>query len=132
MGEVMQHNWVPYVAIASGTAYVMKMVFIFSTDNTAPDLATSICYIGGLLLGVAAAIGFGLRQRRGRRTVVAVGSAVLLVAWVMGLGDFTSPLFEQFTDEAYAAEELPLGLLGVVLIALGARGKLGSREPAVA
>jgi hypothetical protein len=124
----VKHSWVPYVAIAAGTAYVVKMVLIFGTDDTAPDLATAVCWFAGLILGVAAAIGYGLRQPRGRRALVAVGGAVLLVAWVFGLGDITSPVFEQVTDTSYGPEELPLGLLGVVLLAIGALSRGSGRE----
>jgi hypothetical protein len=124
----MKHSWVPYVAIAAGTAYLTKMVLIFGTDDTAPDLATAVCWFAGLILGVTAAIGYGLRQRRGRRALIAVGGAVLLVAWVLGLGDITSPVFEQVSDASYAPEELPLGLLGVVLLALGALSRGSGRE----
>ena len=128
----MKHSWVPYVAVAAGAAYVLKVALIWGSGDTANDTVVGVLYISGLLLGIAAAVGTGLRQRRGRRTLVGAGLAVLLVAWVMGIGDYLKPLFELFSDKEYVAVEGPLGLLGVVLMALGARGKLTEREPLAA
>ena len=127
------HRWVPYVAVAAGAAYVLKVAVIWGSDDTASETLTGVLYIGGLLLGIAAGIGAGLRQRRGRRAVVAVALPVLLVAWVMGLGDTLKPVFEAFSDAEHVAVEGPLLLLGLVLLGLGARAGLsGDREPAAA
>jgi len=128
---MMKHAWVPYVAIAAGTAYVLKVALIWGSGDTANSTVTGILYISGLLLGIAAAVGTGLRQRRGRRALVAVGLAVLLVVWVMGLGDALKPVFGLFSDKEYVEVEGPLALLGFVLLALGARGKMAEREPAL-
>lgn len=125
----MKHNWVPYVAVAAGTAYVLKVALIWGSGDTASTTVVGALYVAGLLLGIAAAVGAGLRQRRGRRAIVGAGLAGLLVAWVTGLGDNLQPVFELFSDKEYVAVEGPLGVLGVVLIALGARAKLAEREP---
>jgi drug/metabolite transporter (DMT)-like permease len=129
----MKHSWVPYAAVAAGAVLLLKAVLIFGAQGDDFGAVTGVLYLAGLLLALAAAIGFGLQQRRGRRTLVAVAGVVALVAWVIGVGDLTAPAFESvFGDEAYVGDEGPIGLLGVVLLALGARGRLGSREPAVA
>ena len=119
MGEDM-HRWVPYVTVAAGAAYVLKVALIWGSDDTASDAVVGALYLGGLVLGIAAGIGTGLRQRRGRRAVVAVALPVLLVVWVMGLGDVLKPVFGAFSDAGHVAVEGPLLLLGLVLLALGA------------
>lgn len=127
------HRWVPYVAVAAGAAYVLKVALIWGSDDTANDAVVGVLYLGGLLLGIAAGIGAGLRQPRGRRAVVAVALPVLLVAWVMGLGDLLKPVFGAFSDAEHVQVEGPLLVLGLVLLALGARARLsGDREPAPA
>ena len=126
----MKHNWVPYAAIASGASLLVMTVMVFATKDEVSEAAAVPFYFAGILLGVAAAIGVGLRSRPGRRALVGVPLAVLVVAWCMGLGDFTAPLFEAaFGDEEYIGDQGPIGLLGVVLIVLGARAKITEREP---
>ena len=127
------HRWVPYVAVAAGAAYVLKVALIWGSDDTASDAVVGALYISGLLLGIAAGVGAGLRQRRGRRALVGTALPLLLVAWVMGLGDYLQPVFARFSDAEHVAVEGPLLLLGLVLLALGARaGLAGDREPVAA
>ena len=126
----MKHSWVPYAAIAAGASLLIMTVLVFATEDDISEAVAVPFYFAGILLGVAAAIGLGLRSRPGRRVLVAVPLAVLVVAWAMGLGDFTAPLFEAaFGDKEYIGDQGPIGLLGVVLLALGARGKLAARDP---
>ena len=125
----MTHSWVPYAAVAAGAAYVLKVALIWGSDDTANDTVIGILYFAGLLLGIAAGIGAGLRQRRGRRALVGTVLSVLLVVWVMGLGDVLKPVFAAFSDAGHVAEEGPLLVLGLVLLALGARSRMGEREP---
>ena len=122
------HRWVPYVAVAAGAAYVLKVALIWGSDDTFNENALGVLYLGGLLLGIAAGIGAGLRQRRGRRALVGIALPVLLVSWVMGLGDLLKPVFELFSDAEHVAVEGPLLVLGVVLLALGARAGASDRS----
>jgi hypothetical protein len=129
----MNHSWVPYAAIAAGASLLVMTVLVFATEDKVSDATAAPFYLAGLLLAVAAAIGAGLRSRPGRRLLIAVPLVVLIVAWAMGLGDFTTPVFEAlFGDKKYVGDQGPIGLLGVVLLALGARAKIADREPAVA
>jgi hypothetical protein len=129
----MKHSWVPYAAIAAGASLLVMTVLVFATEDKVSDSTAVPFYFAGLLLGIAAAIGAGLRSRPGRRLLVAVPLAVLVVAWAMGLGDFTAPLFEAVLgDKEYIGDQGPIGLLGAVLLALGARATLTDHEPALA
>ena len=129
----MKHSWVPYAAIAAGASLLVMTVLVFATEDKVSEATAVPFYFAGLLLGVAAAIGAGLRSRPGRRILVAVPLAVLVIAWAMGLGEFTEPLFEAaFGNREYVGDQGPIGLLGVVLLLLGARAKITDREPALA
>jgi hypothetical protein len=119
-------KWVPYVSVAAGASFLLSSVIVFVTDGDEPAVAVAL-YFAGIALAVAAGIGFGVGRRRGRRAVVAVASAVLVVAWVMGIGDLLTPFFELFSDKEYAGDEGPSVLIGIVLLALGARAGM-SRE----
>lgn len=129
----MKHSWVPYSAIAGGASLLVMTVQVFATENRVSDSAAVPFYFAGLLLAVAAAIGAGLRSPRGRRTLVALPLALLVVAWAFGLGDLTSPVFEAVLGDAeHVGDQGPIGLLGVVLLVLGARAKIAERPAATA
>lgn len=116
-------GWVPYVAITAGAGLLLKAALIFATEGGINESITAVLYLGSLLLALAAAIGQGLRSPNGRRTLVAIGLSVALVAWVMGIGDLLTPLFEQISEREYVGDEGPIGILGLVLVILGARAK---------
>jgi hypothetical protein len=129
----MKHSWVPYAAIAAGASLLVMTVLVFATEDKVSDSTAVPFYFAGLLLGIAAAIGAGLRSRPGRRILVAAPLAVLVIAWAFGLGEVTEPLFKAaFGNKDYVGDQGPIGLLGVVLLALGARATLTDREPALA
>ena len=137
----MKHTWVPYVAIAAGAALLLKAVLIIGNgDGDFGGVSTTFMYLGGLILALVAAVGFGLNQRVadgyqrvGRRSLVAIGSVALLILWVMGISDLTAPVFEAVIgDEVYVGDEGPVGLLGAVLIALGARARMTERQSVLA
>ena len=121
-------KWVPYVAVAAGATLLLKVGILFSNPQDDGPIPP-VLYLVGLLLALAAAIGFGLRQRRGRRALVAVGASLLLVMWVIGLGDLLTPVFEVFSDDPTYGDEGPIGVLGLVLLAIGALAGRGDREP---
>lgn len=118
-----RHAWVPYVAVVAGTLLLLKAVLIIGSGNDISEGAMAVLYLGGLLLGLVAAVGAGLRQRKGRRTLVGVGCAFGLLLFVMVLTDGLAGLFTVFSDAAWVADEGPIGLLGLILIALGARAR---------
>lgn len=122
-------NWVPYVAIAAGGMLLLKAVLIIGSGGNDFGPLTGLLYLAGALLALAAAIGTGMRQRIGRRALVGTALTVLVVLWFLGLGDLLTPVFQLFSPEEYVNDEGPIGLIGLVLLALGARAKIGQREP---
>lgn len=117
------HSWVPYAAVAAGAALLIKAVAIVGSEDQVSSGAMVGLYLGGLLVGLVAAVGAGLRARRGRRTLVGVGLAFLLVAYTMVLSDGVGELFAITSDAPWVADEGPVGLLGLVLLVCGARAR---------
>ena len=124
-------SWVPYVAIAASAVLLVKAVIVVSSEDEVLTATTGWMYLTGLLLAIAAAVGYALGRER-HRALVGVGLVLAIVAWVIGIGDLLTPLFELFSDSEYLGDEGPIGILGVVLLTLGARAKIGDREPALA
>ena len=124
----MKHSWVPYTAIAAGAVLLAKAVIVISSNDEVLTSATAWMYLVGLLLAVAAAVGHALNRER-HRTLVVIGLVLAIVAWVIGVGDLLTPVFEVFSDSEFLGDEGPIGLLGVVLLVLGARASLTEREP---
>lgn len=121
-------SWVPYVTIAAGAVLLLKAVIVIGSDDEVLTSSTAWMYLAGLLLAAAAAIGYAV-GRRTHRILVGVGLIVAITAWVMGIGDLLEPAFRVFSDSEFLADEGPIGLLGVVLLVLGARSSLSTREP---
>lgn len=71
-----RHTWVPYVGAAAGAALLLKAVLIIGSGNDVGEGPMAVLYLGGLLLGVVAAVGAGLRRHG-----VAAGSASRWPAW---------------------------------------------------
>jgi drug/metabolite transporter (DMT)-like permease len=113
-------KWVPYATVAAGASLVLMSAVVFASRSDGPDWAV-VPYLLGLALALAAAIGYGVSRRRGRRTVTAVGLSALVVLWAMGIGDLLTPVFEVFSKEDYVGDQGPIALMGVVLLVLGAR-----------
>lgn len=120
---VSRHAWVPYVAVASGAALLLKAVLMIATEDGLADPVEGGLYLGGILLGIVASIGAGLQRRKGLRTLTAVGLSLLLLAFITSLGEVFEPVFAAISDARWVREEGPIGLLGVVLLLLGARGR---------
>jgi len=119
-----RHTWVPWVAALSGAAYTLKVTLILATDNTMPEAPLGVLYLSALALGLVAAVGAGLRQRAAvRRVAVGFGSALLLVAWIMGLGEVLEPLLAQVSDARHVQEEVPILLAGLMLLGLAWRAR---------
>ena len=115
---VSRHRWVPAVGALAGLALTVKAGLIIGTGDAIAEQPMAILYLSGIAVGVASAIGFGLRRSRlALRLAVAVGAPLLLVAWIMGLGEVVEPLFHLVSDAQYVRDEGPIGLLGVTLLA---------------
>lgn len=114
-----QHTWVPWVAALAGAAYTLKVLIIAVAGDDMSDAVYGALYLGGLALGLLACAGAGLRQRGWTRSIsVGLGAAVLLVMWIMGLGDVLKPVIGLVTDSQEAKDEVPILIAGLVLLAL--------------
>lgn len=119
MAHAPRHTWVPYVAALAGAALTLKVTLILATGDGGPDWPYAVLYLGGLVLGIAAAVGAGLRQRGAlRRGAVGLGGVLLLVAWIMGLGEVLEPVVALVSDTTYVQEEVPILVAGLVLLGL--------------
>jgi len=113
-----RHRWVPAVGALAGLALTVKAGLIIGTGDAIAEQPMAILYLTGLGVGAAAAIGLGLRRNKlALRIATAVLAPLLLIAWIMGLGEVVEPLFQLFSDAQYVRDEGPIGLLGVVLLA---------------
>ena len=120
-----RHTWVPWVAALAGAAFTLKVVLIFASGNELPGGPLAVLYLSGLALGIAAAVGAGLRQRGALRSVgVGLGSVLLLVLWIMGFGDALKPVVGLVSDTTYVKDEVPVLLAGLVLLALAWRARV--------
>lgn len=114
-----RHTWVPYVAAAAGTALLVKGALGAWRGESTPDTAMAVLYLGGLLLGVVAAAGVGLRQRGLLRGLaVGGGVAAALVLWIIGLGEVLEPVVGVLTDVRHTQEEVPVAVAGLGLLLL--------------
>lgn len=114
-----RHTWVPYVAAAAGTALLVKGSLGAWRGESTPDTAMAVLYLGGLLLGVVAAAGVGLRQRGLLRGLaVGGGVAAALVLWIIGLGEVLEPVVGVLTDVRHTQEEVPVAVAGLGLLLL--------------
>lgn len=112
-----RHRWVPAVGAFAGMTLTVKAGLIIGTGNAVAEQPMAILYLGGLALGVVAAVGLGLRRRPiALRIATAVVAPLLLVAWIVGLGEAVEPLFGMVSDAQHVRDEGPIGLLGVLLM----------------
>ena len=118
-----RHTWVPFVAAAAGAVLALKAVLVVATEDGVPG-AIGVLYLLGLLLGLAAAVGAGLRQTGWARSLgIGLGAAVLLLLWVMGLGEVVEGAVGAVTDDEHAPVEAPILLAGLVLLGLAWRAR---------
>lgn len=114
-----RHTWVPWVAALAGAAFTLKAVLILASNNELPEGPLAILYLSGLALGLVASVGAGLRQRGALKSVgVGFGAVVLLVMWIMGLGDALKPVIGVVSDAEHVKAEVPVLLAGLVLLGL--------------
>ena len=128
-----RHTWMPYVAAVAGVALLTKGLIAAAQGDESPDLATAVLYLGGIALGIAAAVGTGLRQPSPlRKVAVGTGLSLLLVAWMIGLGELVEPVITLFTDVESRRQELPIAFAGLVVLGLAWRARsndLAAEEP---
>lgn len=119
MNRTPRHTWVPYVAALAGAALTLKVTLILVTANRVAESSMGVLYLGGLLLGLVACVGVGLRQRGALRGIgLGLGSAILLAGWIVGLGDTLKPAIGAFSDRVYVRDEVPVLLAGLALLGL--------------
>lgn len=118
MERTARHTWVPYVGALAGAVLVLKVALIIASGNDALEGAMGgLSHLGGVGLGVVAAVGAGLRQPTvGRRVAVGFGLVVLLVMWVMGIGDLLKPAIATISDAQHVKDEVPIGIAGAALL----------------
>lgn len=119
---VQRPSWVPYAAIAAGAGFLLMSALVFATEDEIGSSA-AVIYLASIVLALAAAVGHGIRTGGGRGAMVAVGLCVAVIAWCMGVGDLLTPLFEQISKKEYVSDQGPIALLGLVLVAVGARAR---------
>ena len=132
-----RYRWVPYAAIVGGALLLVESALVIGSEDSLADGPMIALFDIGHLLALAAAIGVGLQQRRGRRAVVAVGLSVTLVAYVIAFSEVVGKVFEAMSDAPWVQDEGPIGVLGVAVVALGALAhgamdRAGARLDAVA
>ena len=136
MEHTARHTWVPAVAALSGTAFVLDSALVVGFHDPFPDGPMFAMYDVAILLGVVAGIGLGLRRGpRWARITVAVAAPLLVLAWILGLGEILEPAISRFSDRPEVQDELPVGVLGLVLLAaayLGYRHDQQVEAPAYA
>jgi hypothetical protein len=128
-----RHTWVPYIAGLAGAALLLKAVLIIAGNpGSDADGILAVLYLSGIALGLAAAIGAGLRRRGiGARIGVAVGLSALLVVWIIGLGDLLKPVIGLISDAQRVKDEVPIGIGGIVLLILAYLGYSHDQKTAV-
>jgi hypothetical protein len=114
----VRHRWVPAVGALAGAALAVKYGLMMSSGDGAPDSTYAFLWFAGTILGAVAGIGLGLRRHPvWQRLVVALVAPLLVLAWIMGVGEVLEPVAADLGHTADEAVEFPLGVLGVVLLA---------------
>jgi hypothetical protein len=117
------YRWVPYAAIVGGALLLIESVLVIGSEDTLADGPMIVLFDVGHVLALAAAVGVGLQQRRGRRALVAVALCVAIVAYVVALSEVVGAALGVFSDAPWVNDEGPVGVLGAVLLCLGALGQ---------
>lgn len=124
-----RHTWVPYVAAASGASLLVAATLDLATRGKLDSSAFVPVYLTGLVLAVAAAVGTGLRRTSTLSRVAVAGGLVLAVAaWILMVGDMLTPLVEVVSKAEYVNDNVPIALMGAVVLAAAYRGYGRDRE----
>ena len=126
------YSWVPYAAIVGGALLLIESALVIGSKDTLADGPMIAMFDVGHLLALAAAIGVGLQQPRGRRALVAVGLCLAVVAYVVAFSEVVGAVLGVFSDTPWVNDEGPVGVLGAVLLALGAVGHRSRPDRAMA
>ncbi len=68
-----RHRWVAYAALTAGAILLAKASLIILSGNTVSESAMAVLYLLGLLVGIVAAVGVGLRQPTLLRRIARAG-----------------------------------------------------------
>lgn len=117
----VRHAWFPYVAAAAGSILLLKAIVVVTTGDGSSPTAMGILLLVGVLLGLAAAVGAGLRRdSRGARIGVALAGMLFLVAWIMVLSDAVEGITGLVSDSEVVRDEMAIAVAGLALLAIGA------------
>lgn len=110
-------------ALAGGVFLLVKVALIIATANNVPDALEGGLYLAGVLvpLFATAGIAVAVAPRAGKLAKVGLGVLVALVHafYITMLSDSVGALVQQFTDEAYLTDEVPVAVLGLVWVLVG-------------
>jgi hypothetical protein len=118
-------RWGGLIAMLGGGAWIVKVAYIvLALDPNESDAVTTILYIAGFLLPVAAAVGVAawLGAERGAAARVGIFIAVVLVhvftvtTLSEGVEAVVDPLL---TDSRHLVPEVPVALIGLIWFVLG-------------
>lgn len=124
-------RWVPYVAAAAGACLVVKGSLIIASGNAVSETPMAVLYLAGLALGLVAAVGAGFRQRGLLRSLaVGAGGCVLLLAWILGIGDAFKPVVGLVSDAEHVQVEVPIVVAGLALLLLALRARVSDTRAA--
>lgn len=107
--------------MAAGAAFLVKVAHIFATDGSDHTIQ-GVLYLGGILLGIAGAVGVGARYGSTRLKKFGVGLAAFfgVMFFLTVLSDGVKALINSVADvPEYVATEIPVALLGAVWLVAG-------------
>jgi hypothetical protein len=116
-------------AFVAGIALLTKVGLIVATANTISPTPMAVLYLLGVLAPLVAAAGIsagrdGLPKQIGIYLAVVVSHLLFIVALSEGL----EALVTVFTDEVYLGEEIPLAVLGLIWLLVGARMRANDHD----
>lgn len=112
-----------WAALIAGAALVVKVAHIFAVDGS-EYMLQGILYLGGIALGIPAAIGVGASYGSTIPRKVALGFLAFFgfVFFIMMLSDAVGGAIEAVVDApAYVGDEVPVALAGIAWLAVGYR-----------
>lgn len=107
-------------AIVAGLALLLKAALIIVTTNTLSPTVEGFLFLVGVALPLVAAAGLATASSSwAKRVGIGIGVVLAHLFFIMMLADSVGGLVDMVSTRAYLADELPLGLLGLVWLAIG-------------